>query len=279
MSKPAAPKQNERATALASYEAAYQADAKNAKAAFNFAVNADQLGDEESALAVYETLVASDKASVSVLINYAVLLEDAGRLTDAEKCLRRVLAANPNHGRARLYIKDVRASRAMMIDEPLKDDPNSAVLNTPVTDFDLSLKTKNLLRKMGIRTLGDLAKSSEADIRASRNFGESSLEEVNRLLAQRGLKLGQATAQSDAQLREEVLKELDPAAANIALADVDFSVRARKALQLLGCATMGDICLKTEAELMSIKNFGQTSLDEIKAKLSERNLTLREVEA
>ncbi len=272
-------KPNERATALASYEAAFQADPQNIKAAFNFAVHADQLGDEDAALAAYEAIIENSKAPVAALINCAVLLEDAGRLTDAEKCLRRVLSADPGHGRARLFIKDVRASRAMMIEEPSKDDPNSALLNTPVTDFDLSLKTKNLLRKVGVRTLGDLAKTSEAEIRASRNFGEASLEEINRLLAQRGLKLGQSAEQHNSLLREEVLKELDPTAANTPISDVDFSVRAKKAIQLLNCTTLADICMKTEAELMSIKNFGQTSLDEIKAKLVERNLSLREVEA
>lgn len=275
----ATPATSERANALASFKAAYEANPDNVKNTFQFAVHADQLGDEGAALAAYETICANDAAPVSALVNLAVLLEDAGRLAEAERCLRRVLATNPNHGRARLYLKDVRASKAMMIEEPSKDDPNSSLMNTPVTDFDLSLKTKNLLRKVGVRTLGDLTKTTETEIRASRNFGEPSLEEINRLLGNKGLKLGQAAETHSAALREEVLKELDPAAVSTPIGDVDFSVRAKKALQLLGCETLADICMKTEAELMSIKNFGQTSLDEIKIKLTERNLTLRAVEA
>ena len=32
-----------------------------------------------------------------------------------------------------------------------------AMLDTPVTDFDLTVRARNCLRKMNIRTLGDLA--------------------------------------------------------------------------------------------------------------------------
>ncbi|MCC6227523.1 MAG: RNA polymerase subunit alpha domain protein, partial [Microthrixaceae bacterium] len=55
-------------------------------------------------------------------------------------------------------------------------------------------------------------------------------------------------------------------------------VRARKALALLGVQTIGDLCLKTEAELMGVKNFGTTSLLEIKNKLSDMGLSLRKIE-
>jgi DNA-directed RNA polymerase subunit alpha len=55
-------------------------------------------------------------------------------------------------------------------------------------------------------------------------------------------------------------------------------VRSRKALQLLGIHTVGDLAARTEAELMGVKNFGQTSLDELKALLTRNGLTLRQLD-
>ena len=59
---------------------------------------------------------------------------------------------------------------------------------------------------------------------------------------------------------------------------LDLSVRARKALQFLGIQTIGDLATRTEAELMGVKNFGQTSLTEIDEKLSEFQLGLRNLD-
>jgi DNA-directed RNA polymerase subunit alpha len=62
------------------------------------------------------------------------------------------------------------------------------------------------------------------------------------------------------------------------IAQLDFSVRARKALQLLGVYTVGDLATRTEAELMGIKNFGATSLHEVREKLGQYGLDLRTLE-
>ena len=42
--------------------------------------------------------------------------------------------------------------------------------------------------------------------------------------------------------------------------------------------TIGDLCLKTDAELMGVKNFGSTSLNEIKRQLEQLGLSLRKLE-
>ena len=59
---------------------------------------------------------------------------------------------------------------------------------------------------------------------------------------------------------------------------LDLSVRSRKALQLLNIQSLGDLATRTEAELMGVKNFGATSLDEIKTKLAKYSLTLRKLD-
>jgi DNA-directed RNA polymerase subunit alpha len=62
------------------------------------------------------------------------------------------------------------------------------------------------------------------------------------------------------------------------VASMDLSVRARRALQLLGVQSVGELAARTEAELMGVKNFGQNSLDEIKRKLIDMGLSLRELD-
>jgi len=46
-------------------------------------------------------------------------------------------------------------------------------------------------------------------------------------------------------------------------------------LQRLGVTTLGELTQRSEAELLAIKNFGQTSLNEIKRQLGAHGLTLR----
>jgi DNA-directed RNA polymerase subunit alpha len=45
---------------------------------------------------------------------------------------------------------------------------------------------------MNIKSLGDLLKTTEQELLAYKNFGETSLNEIKALLAQKGLRLGQA---------------------------------------------------------------------------------------
>ena len=63
------------------------------------------------------------------------------------------------------------------------------------------------------------------------------------------------------------------------VAELNLSVRARKALALLNINYIGDLINKTEAELMGVKNFGMTSLLEINEKLAERSMSLRQLDA
>jgi DNA-directed RNA polymerase subunit alpha len=65
---------------------------------------------------------------------------------------------------------------------------------------------------------------------------------------------------------------------NKSISALELSVRARKALQLLNIQSIGELAARTEAELMGVKNFGSTSLDEIKAKLADFGLGLRTLE-
>ncbi len=55
-------------------------------------------------------------------------------------------------------------------------------------------------------------------------------------------------------------------------------MRARKCLQKLNIHSVGELTRTTEAELLGCKNFGVTSLNEIKKALSGLGLSLRNLE-
>jgi DNA-directed RNA polymerase subunit alpha len=57
--------------------------------------------------------------------------------------------------------------------------------------------------------------------------------------------------------------------------DLDLSERPRNCLKRAQVNTIGELLQKTEDDLLAITNFGQKSLDEVKAKLDERGLQLR----
>ena len=57
--------------------------------------------------------------------------------------------------------------------------------------------------------------------------------------------------------------------------DLDLSERPRNCLKRAQINTVGELVQKTEEDLLNITNFGQKSLDEVKAKLDERGLSLR----
>src|SRR4051794_24928286 len=57
--------------------------------------------------------------------------------------------------------------------------------------------------------------------------------------------------------------------------DLDLSERPRNCLKRAQVNTIGGLLIKTDDDLLAITNFGQKSLDEVKAKLDERGLQLR----
>ncbi|HEX9313086.1 MAG TPA: DNA-directed RNA polymerase subunit alpha [Actinomycetota bacterium] len=62
----------------------------------------------------------------------------------------------------------------------------------------------------------------------------------------------------------------------LTIEDLNLSVRSYNCLKREGINTVGELVQKSEAELMDIRNFGQKSIDEVKAKLEDLGLGLRE---
>ena len=127
-------------------------------------------------------------------------------------------------------------------------------------------------------TLGDLTTSTEMDLLSSKNFGETSLVELKEMMSAKGLSLGQFADEQETietSYEPESMTPDEQAFLNRPLSDLNLSVRARKCMIRLGVTTIGDLLRRTGDELLEIKNFGVTSLNEVREKLTSQNLKLR----
>jgi len=70
------------------------------------------------------------------------------------------------------------------------DERIRQILNTPVEELELSVRSSNCLKNANIRTIGELTKKAEDDIAKTRNFGKKSLQEIKEKLKEWNLSLG-----------------------------------------------------------------------------------------
>ena len=267
--------------AVDNYKTAIEIEPNNCKALFHLAYSCDLRGDEDAAIDYYKELLAQQPAYVNALLNLAVLYEDAGEYDKATKCIDQVLAHHPSHTRAILFKKDVESSKTMLYDEEVEKDETrrSKILQTPISDFELSVRSRNCLKKMNLYTIGDLLNITEAELLSYKNFGETSLTEIKHILNSKGLNLGMALEE---KLGHAIFldsdEEIDSELLNKNIEELQLSVRARKCLLNLDIKTTGDLVSKTEAELLGCKNFGMTSLVEIKKVLDSMGINLRQLD-
>ena len=60
----------------------------------------------------------------------------------------------------------------------------------------------------------------------------------------------------------------------MSLAELELSVRATNCLESEGITTVRDLVIRSDDELLEVRNFGETTLKEVKGKLQERGLVL-----
>jgi DNA-directed RNA polymerase subunit alpha len=265
---------------VALLERAVESDDSHAGALFGLALENDRYGNDEYARQLYERAATQLPAHVGTLLNLGLLYEDMEHFERSKQCYQRILDAYPDHPRARLFFKDADASRDMYYDEEARRRQGrlAQMLSVPVTDFELSVRSRNCLQKMGIMTLGDLTETTEQELLASKNFGETSLVEISEMLNSKGLELGQFAASwkeeepsyDPSSLSDDVRALLDRP-----IADLNLSVRARKCMVRLGLSTIGELVRRTGDDLLECKNFGVTSLIEVREKLTIQSLKLR----
>jgi len=270
--------------AMDNYKTALELAPGHQKALFHLAYRCDLSGDEEAAIDYYRQTTSSAPTYVHALMNLAVLYEDTGQFDKASQCIDMVLESHPNHQRAILFKKDIESSKTMYYDEEKekRKTRKSQILETPISDFELSVRSRNCLRKMNINTIDDLLNITEAELLSYKNFGETSLREIKAILDTKGMRLGMALEEKDSLLGEPPSRDTaeykDDGLVKNPIDDLQLSVRSRKCLQKLNIRTIGELTQTTEAELLGVKNFGVTSLNEIKKAIVNLGLSLRSLD-
>ena len=97
-----------------------------------------------------------------------------------------------------------------------EDERVRALLNTPVKELELSVRSSNCLQNAQIHTIWDLVTKTEEEIKKTRNFGTKSLDEIKSKLAELNLRLG---ISDYAELKTELRGEGDGAAVDAGAED------------------------------------------------------------
>ena len=211
-----------------------------AAAIFRLAYYYDLHGEEEKAIELYKECLAHPPVYANALMNLAVLYEDAGQYDQAIRCLQRRPGGQPQPSRGRgCSSRTPRPSRTMFFDEDQakRVARRNAVLDIPVTDFELSVRARNCLKKMNIRTLGDLVRTTEPELLA--------LQELRRDLAEgnQGHADGQGPAAGPGAGRSgerpprrpppqiPLVQSGNEGVLATPVEQLEFSIRARKALE------------------------------------------------
>ncbi|MGP1431927.1 MAG: DNA-directed RNA polymerase subunit alpha [Treponema sp.] len=70
------------------------------------------------------------------------------------------------------------------------DEMIKQLLDTPITELELSVRASNCLKNANVSTIRDLTMMTEDEISKTRNVGKKSLQEIQEKLAERNLSLG-----------------------------------------------------------------------------------------
>lgn len=270
----------ERAQGVRHLERAVELDPGHTGALFQLGHANDLAGNDDDAMHYYERAIMHPPVHLGSLMNLGVLYEDNERFDRAAACYRHILNAEPLHEQARMFLKDSLASTTMYYspDDERDQGRYSQVMEIPVTDFELSVRARNCLKKMNIKTLGDLTRVNEQQLLSSKNFGETSLDEIRDMLTSKGLRLGQSLDQGNQYERfraPQPMNEQEAAILSKPVSDLNLSVRARKCMNRLAINSLSELVQRTADELLEAKNFGMTSLNEVREKLAQYGLTLR----
>jgi DNA-directed RNA polymerase subunit alpha len=273
--------EGDKSGAIKSLERSLELDPSHTGALFQLGYLNDLAGNDDDAITYYERCLKYPPITIGAVNNLGILYEDTGKYDKAAECYGRMLKADPTDERARLFLKDAQAAQTMYYhaDDDMPMSKFAQVMDMSVTDFELSVRARNCLKKMNIRTLGDLTRVTEQQLLASKNFGETSLDEIHDLLRAKGLRVGQSINEGLAyEPRYRPQQQLSPeeqAVLSKPVSELNLSVRARKCMSRLGINSFADLCQRTSDELLEAKNFGVTSLTEVREKLTTYGLKLR----
>jgi DNA-directed RNA polymerase alpha subunit len=139
----------------------------------------------------------------------------------------------------------------------------------PVEALPLGLRAFNCLRRAQIETVADLASRSDNELMTLPNFGQTTLLEIRKALADPdGWRLLAAVAPpiSHAALEFARLRDLfntEQLGPNVTVHELSLPTRPRNALQRAKIASVGQLLDHDAESLLQLPNFGETSLSQV----------------
>ena len=83
----------------------------------------------------------------------------------------------------------ISAAEAPTVTEEVADPNSPDPARRPISELDLSVRSRRIVDLLKIRSIGDLANKTEAELLACPNFGQTSLNEIKTKLDELGLSL------------------------------------------------------------------------------------------
>ena len=133
-------------------------------------------------------------------VNYSIENTRVGQTVDYDKLTIEVwtdgslkpyealsLAAKVMTGHLELFIDLSETAKNTQVMVEKEESKKGKVLEMPIEDLELSVRSYNCLKRAGITTVEDLANKTEADMMKVRNLGKKSLDEVINKLHSLGL--------------------------------------------------------------------------------------------
>ena len=159
-----------------------------------------------------------------------------------------------------------------------------------INDLELSEHSLNFLKRKNIRFIGDLIQNTENDLLKIINSDQVVLNEIKFALAKKGLSLNRRLENWQSELPGlenkiyslssptfssnenesdsiSIIRFAPPWLLSISLVNLSLKVRTFNALNNRGFSNVGDIANLKNDELMSIPNFGRTSLIDLEQQL------------
>ncbi len=134
-------------------------------------------------------------------VNYSVENTRVGQMVDFDKLTIEVwtdgslkpfealsLAAKVMVGHLELFIDLSETAKNTQVMVEKEESKKEKVLEMPIEELELSVRSYNCLKRAGIATVEDLANKSQEDMMKVRNLGKKSLDEVTNKLIDLGLK-------------------------------------------------------------------------------------------
>ncbi len=135
-------------------------------------------------------------------VNYSVENTRVGQMVDYDKLTIELwtdgslepyealsLAAKVLTEHLKLFVDLSETAKNTQIMVEKEEDQKEKILELPIEELELSVRSFNCLKRSGVSTVGDLTKKTENDMMKVKNLGKKSLEEVIEKLRDLGLDL------------------------------------------------------------------------------------------